>query len=191
VASFVWTHLTNLQETASPWKQRLRELIETDFLRNKFKTDARKFSRNYEGSYFLDSWNVGGTVESNVVFSPNSYLPRSATVNLTVDIFGESVNLLELGARAEGLEPLVESLFAPSGLLADDGVRKILRNARSGGPDADTENSLHELATAFDVKGRTPSKPTAALFARIYGNELLYSRYHGLRQMVDSAEDFA
>lgn len=35
-------------------------------------------------------------LEGNVIFSQYSYLPRSASLNLTVDIFGQSVNLLEV-----------------------------------------------------------------------------------------------
>jgi hypothetical protein len=38
----------------------------------------------------------GGNYESNVIFSPKSYLPRSATLNVTVDLFGESINIFEV-----------------------------------------------------------------------------------------------
>ena len=38
----------------------------------------------------------GGNYESNVIFSPKSYLPQSATFNVTVDLFGESVNIFEV-----------------------------------------------------------------------------------------------
>ncbi|KAJ1524178.1 hypothetical protein ONE63_010704 [Megalurothrips usitatus] len=192
VASFVWTHLTNLQETASPWKQALRELVESDFLKNKFKTDARKFSRNYEGSLFFDKVNAGVTAESNVVFSPQSYLPRSANLNLTVDVFGESVNLLEVGARAEGFESVVEGLFAQGGAFPDEGVQAMLQNLRSGpGPASDAENSIAKLSSAFDVRRRLPQEPHGEAYARVFGNELHYSRFHGLQELAESAESFA
>jgi len=76
VGSFVWTHLTNLQESQSPAKQAVRRLLASDTLRNKFQTDVRKFSRNFEASTFWPDTNVGGSVESNLVFSSRSYLPR-------------------------------------------------------------------------------------------------------------------
>ena len=66
VGSFVWTHLTNLQESSSPSKQAVRQLLANEFLRNKFNTDARKFSRNLEASSYWQDLNVGGTVESNI-----------------------------------------------------------------------------------------------------------------------------
>lgn len=195
MASFVWTHLTNLQETASPWKQSLRELVESDFLKNKFATDARKFSRNYEGSMFLERINAGVTAESNVIFSPQSYLPRSANLNLTVDVFGESVNLFEVGARVEGFESVVEGLFAKGGAFPDEGVQAMLQNLRSApsrpGPTADAENSIAKLSSAFDARRRLPQEPHGEMFARVFGNEMLYSRFHGLQELAESTDSFA
>ncbi|XP_052130120.1 apolipophorins-like, partial [Frankliniella occidentalis] len=192
VASFVWTHLTNLQETASPWKQTLRELVESDFLKNKFKTDVRKFSRNYEGSQFFDKLNAGVTAESNVIFSPQSYLPRSANLNLTVDVFGESVNLFEVGARLEGFESVVEGLFAKGGAFPDEGVQAMLQNLRSApSPTADAENSIAKLSSAFDVRHRLPQEPHGEMYARVFGNELHYSRFHGLQELAENTDSFA
>ena len=54
-------------------------------------------------------------IDSNFVWSSRSFIPRSATLNLTMDLFGESMNLFELGGRVEGLEYLLETYFGPSG----------------------------------------------------------------------------
>ena len=40
-------------------------------------------------------------------------------VNLTVDMFGHSVNLLEVGGRVQGLEYLLQTYFGPSEPDAD------------------------------------------------------------------------
>ena len=74
------------------------------------------FSRYFETSYYAKELHAGATVEGNLIFSQESYLPRSAMVNLSVNVFGENLNLLELGGRAEGFEPLVEGLFGPGNL---------------------------------------------------------------------------
>ena len=62
VGSYVWTHLTNLKETDDHFKQEIREIIEDEQLKKEFNLDARKFSRNYEGSMFFDSLNAGAKV---------------------------------------------------------------------------------------------------------------------------------
>jgi len=46
-------------------------------------------------------------------FNAGSYVPRSASWNLTIDMFGQSVNLLEFGGRAQGLETVIERYFGP------------------------------------------------------------------------------
>jgi hypothetical protein len=78
VGSFVWTHLTNLQESQSlsPSKITIKKLVGDRFLRNKWNTDVRKFSRYFETSYFAKELNAGATLEGNLIFSQESYLPR-------------------------------------------------------------------------------------------------------------------
>jgi len=58
VGSFVWTHLTNLQESQSPARAALKKLVGDQFLKNKWNTDVRKFSRAFETSYFAEDLQV-------------------------------------------------------------------------------------------------------------------------------------
>ena len=62
VGSFVWTHLTNLQETNDPFKAEIKAILADEELSSQFDMDKRKFSRNYEGSVFFDSANTGAKV---------------------------------------------------------------------------------------------------------------------------------
>lgn len=183
VGSFVWTHLTNLQESSSQSKQYARKLLSSELLRNKFNTDARKFSRNLEASAFWPELNAGGSVESNIVFSSQSYLPRSASLNLTIDLFGESLNLVEMGARVEGFETLVESFFGPDGVYPDDTVRKTLESMRSKRAAPIDKNSLNQLAAIYDVKGRYVDEPHGDLYLRLFGNEIHTKHFKGLDQL--------
>ena len=132
VGSFVWTHLTNIQESQSlsPFKQGLKVLIGSEFLQNKWNTDVRKFSRYFETSYFSDELQSGVTTDGQLIFSQNSYLPRSGMLNLTVNLFGENLNLLEVGTRMEGFEGLVESLFGPDGKFRQDTFHQMLQTFR-------------------------------------------------------------
>jgi len=113
VGSFIWTHLTNLRESASSAKMSIRRILENVQLQKQFDLDKRKFSRNIELSTFSELLNVGAGVESNLIWSADSFIPRSAMLNLTVDVFGQSVNLLEIGGRVQGFEDILEKLFGP------------------------------------------------------------------------------
>lgn len=90
-------------------------MLESQDLPQKFDLDKRKFSRNYEWSHYSEELNMGGVLDSNLIWSPESFIPRSVSANLSVELFGHSVNLMEIGGRAEGLDYLLESYFGPSG----------------------------------------------------------------------------
>jgi hypothetical protein len=128
-----------------------------------------------DASSYWQDLNVGGTVESNTIFSSQSYLPRSATLNLTLDLFGESVNLIELGARLEGFESLV---------VPDDSIQKVLENLRGKRAAPMDQQSLNQLSTVFDVKGQMANQPQGDLYLRIFGNELHTHRFKGLDQLT-------
>ncbi|XP_067677415.1 uncharacterized protein [Haliotis asinina] len=112
VGSFVWSHLTNLMETSSPQKQSIRRIFEEITLGRHFDLSTLRYSRNYESSLFLEKYNTGAMLESNVIFSDKAAIPRSAMMNMTVDLFGSSLNLFEVGGRAEGVEYLIEKYLS-------------------------------------------------------------------------------
>ena len=123
VGSYVWSHLTNLMETSDPHKQAIRSILEDETLKVEFDMDKRKYSRNYEGSLFIEKLNTGATAEGDIIWSSKSFIPRSAMVNLTVDLFGSAVNLFEIGGRVEGLEYFIESYFGPNGYFSEKDVQ--------------------------------------------------------------------
>jgi Domain of unknown function (DUF1943)/Lipoprotein amino terminal region len=130
VLSFIWTHLTNLRETASPLKRQIRAILENAELKKEFDMDKRKFSRNIELSTFSELLNVGGTVESNLIWSGQSFIPRSASLNLTVDMFGRSINLFEVGGRVQGAEDILERILGPGSEL-DNAISANKRERRA------------------------------------------------------------
>ncbi|XP_041360319.1 uncharacterized protein LOC121376501 [Gigantopelta aegis] len=172
VGSFVWSHLINLMDTSSPLRQNIREILEDETLKKDFDLDKRKFSRNYEGSFFLEKINAGAMVESNVIWSSRSFLPRSAMVNFTVDLFGQSVNLLEIGGRVEGLEYLLESYLGPEGLFREQADTKGY---------ADTKTIKKEkMERQKKLYNQLKDEFRGALYLRVFGNELLYKHFDTL-----------
>ncbi|XP_059475587.1 uncharacterized protein LOC132196753 [Neocloeon triangulifer] len=166
VGSFVWTHLTNSQESTGKGRQVLRSLLANEFLQNKFRTDVRQFSRNFEGSHHFESLGLGANADSNIIFSTKSYLPRSAMLNLTVDIFGESINLLEIGGRAQGFEPMIERLFSKKGVFENEALENFLKNARKD----EQYDSIMNITTVMQ-KG---VKPRASGYLRFNGQEVSF-----------------
>lgn len=121
VGSYVWSHLKNIAKSASPARVAAQALLGDDDLGNKYQMDFRKFSHNFEHSIFFDEYNVGVSSDSNLIFGTDSYMPRSASYNLTVDLFGESVNIFEVSAYMQGFDHIVEGIFGPKGPLSTKG----------------------------------------------------------------------
>jgi hypothetical protein len=173
VGSFVWTHLTNLKETSCPFKQDLRKILENKYLQKEFDLDYRKYSRNLEGSFFSEMMNAGANVDGNLIWSQKSFVPRSAMLNLTIDLFGQSVNLLEFGGRAEGVERLAEKFFGPNGHFADSTVGEMLKRSKRSTFDDKINRIDHEFNSkrSNDLKG--------SMYFRVFGHELSYFDFAG------------
>ncbi|XP_023229314.1 uncharacterized protein LOC111629660 [Centruroides sculpturatus] len=184
VGSFVWTHLVNTKESENPVKKDIKEIVSNLYLMNKYNTDARKFSRAMEYSMFFDSLNVGTHAESNIIYSPQSYIPRSAMFNLTVDVLGSTVNLFEIGGRLEHVEKIVERLFGPKGYFSQSSMSKIVKNWRQ--KRAVSDNKIGELTDQFDAKTRFNEDPYASMYLKIFGNEMWYSNLDYLRSQRET-----
>lgn len=184
VGSFVWTHLTNIRESENPVKREIKEIVTNLYLMNKYNTDIRKFSRAMEGSMFFDSINVGAHAESNIIYSPQSYVPRSAMFNLTVDVLGSTVNLFEIGGRLEHVEKIIERLFGPKGYFSQSSVSKVVNNWRQKRSISD--NRVEEMSDKFDAKTRFNEDPFGSMYLKIFGNEMWYSNLDFLRSQRES-----
>ncbi|XP_058796215.1 apolipophorins [Phymastichus coffea] len=128
VGSFIQSHLRNLRATADPYKQNAKAYFGQIRPRTKFPEDFRKFSANDEISYDINAFGFASTAESNVIFSQNSFVPRSASVNLTTEIFGHSFNFFELNARAENLDRMIEHFFGPKGVIPSQKPANVVRD---------------------------------------------------------------
>ncbi|XP_014226324.1 uncharacterized protein LOC106652091 isoform X2 [Trichogramma pretiosum] len=178
VGSFVWSHLKNQLTSSSPSRIEIQSLLTDRDLGNKFNSDLRKFSRSYESSFFSEEYNFGANQQTNLVFSPKSYVPRTVNFNLTVDLFGESVNLFEVGMRAEGLEFYAESLFGPkgpfSGVKVADHFRQFVRQFRDAKPEDDGREYWKKVKALPNVIDNDFDQPRVSLSYKIFGNELKF-----------------
>lgn len=185
VGSFVWSHLTNLLESSSPTRIEIQSLLTDRDLGDKFNSDARKYSRNYETSFFSEEYNVGGTIQFNVVFSAKSYVPRTLTMNMSLDLFGESVNVLESSVRLEGMEHYAEKFFGPNGPLANEKMSKymtgFLRSLRS---IPDTNNLWDGVKKLPNVIDNNFNDPRITYSYKIFGNELEFRVLKGVNDIA-------
>ncbi|KAK3883084.1 hypothetical protein Pcinc_012578 [Petrolisthes cinctipes] len=191
VRGFILSHLTNLQQSDGPEKQHLRYMLTNHTLPTNFEADLRKYSRNIDLSYWAPTLGVGAGLESNIVYSPGSFVPRFLGLNLTAALDGIPLNIGELGARIQGLEPILAQAFGPGGYLQTSSYEKMvqdtlefiqknwqtivqewqnLRQRRS------TDESLLSNILSY---GDRPLWAEADMFARFMGQEISFASLAG------------
>lgn len=115
VGSFIVSHLANLRSSTDLYREKARHVFADVRPSKKFPNDLRKYSFNHEVSYEFGSLGLGGSVDSNVIYSQNSFSPRSLRTNFTGELFGTSFNIFELSGRQENFDLILERYFGPKG----------------------------------------------------------------------------
>lgn len=213
VGSFVQTHLRNLRASTDPNKQEAKNQLGLLKPRAKFPEDFRKFSYNDELSYKLDTLGLGSTVESNVIYSQNSFVPRSVSLNMSTELFGHNVNFLELNTRVENLDRVLEHFFGPKGKVWEKDLDDLVDSGAKGaaklgkyiqerfeksvrGKREVKQAELDKFAKNVHLRGtEVDENLDLDLSMKLFGVELAYWSYHpdshklNAEQLVDKVFD--
>lgn len=121
------SHIRNIRTSANPDKEQARQYLGFS-VPKRFPVDFRKWSYNGEFSYAVDTLGIAASTEANIIYSQDSFLPRSTSLNLTAEIFGHTFNFLQVQTRQENLDRLVEHYFGPKGLLKTSSLGELLKS---------------------------------------------------------------
>ncbi|XP_076762006.1 retinoid- and fatty-acid binding glycoprotein apolipophorin [Xylocopa sonorina] len=198
VGSFIQSHLRNLRASTDPSKLNAQNQLGQIKPRTKYPEDFRKYSFNNELSYKVGSFGMGATIEDNVIYSQNSFVPRSANLNMTVELFGRNFNFLELDARVENLDRVIERYFGPKGKVW--GIKKDINQVSASAAEGRKlgeyikERYQKALRTKRDVKqgelnrfaknvhlrdNEVDQDLDLDLSVKLFGVELAYLTYQG------------
>lgn len=131
VGGFIVSHLRNLRASANPDKELAKQQLSQVTTTKRFPIDIRRYSFNSELSSAFDTLGLASAAESDVIYSQKSFLPRSANLNLTVEVFGHTVNLLELSARQENLDKVLEHYFGPLGVFSQHTPEELFASGKA------------------------------------------------------------
>nr|XP_033819216.1 uncharacterized protein LOC117369188 isoform X2 [Geotrypetes seraphini] len=164
VGSFVWSHLSELLETDDPLKAHLRDSLPDDILSKEFDWETWKYSSFSDFTFRAASG--GANMETSVIFTPASFIPRSAMANLTVHVMGRAINLLEVGIRLENAETLIKKLFGHRSAVheyfsmkSEDGYTKS-DSPTEGTSKANEKEKKHPMRHYGPVSDKLKSKTT-------------------------------
>ncbi|KAL0965051.1 hypothetical protein UPYG_G00276130 [Umbra pygmaea] len=199
VKGYIISHLTNILTSTTPETKKLRENILNALQGNEVGTvlPPLHFSRNYRI----------GSVEGNVLFEDNSYLPSEVMLEMTLKALGYDLDMVEVGLEGKGLEPTVEALFGKNGFFPDTVLRSIyfisdlipvqvedvfhtiipvlptdvVKDRMS------RQNFMTDISNSFiklqkDLKAE--NSPEAMVYLRLLGNELGYLNTQDMAEMM-------
>ncbi|XP_066964615.1 vitellogenin-like [Macrobrachium rosenbergii] len=173
VRGFILSHLLNIQESSAPHKEYLKYLLTYIVLPSNFTGDIRKYSQNIDISYYTPVFDVGAGMESNIIYAPGSFLPRSASTNLTVALGKTPFNMGEIGVRFDGLEPILEELLGPEGYIRRTPTGKIFEDLSSSISGKLSKIQEH-FKSSLRQRRAIDTSLMSQLFNKLYGDK----RYH-------------
>jgi hypothetical protein len=87
----------------------LNAVLNDPRIKEKFSVNFKEMSwNNYQFKYNImrDS---AIEVETSVIYTPKTFIPRSIRLNATMHMFGMSVNFMEANIRLEGLDEILKA----------------------------------------------------------------------------------
>ncbi|KAM3718740.1 putative apolipophorin protein [Dirofilaria immitis] len=189
VGSYIWSYLNTKQRSTNPGSRNLQHLLKRFHVPQRYNLDSNRFSHYYELGYFDRENNYGGHMDTSILLAPNGYVPREVAFNFTVHLFGKSVNILEIGVRAEGMEEAEEELFGPDGYISNPNGH-VFRKKRF----QSRYPKLNHLKELYRKKNSgIDNRMRASFYVRMFGDDLHYygfqrDQYQFLEEVKESIE---
>uniref|UniRef100_A0AAV2K794 Vitellogenin domain-containing protein n=1 Tax=Knipowitschia caucasica TaxID=637954 RepID=A0AAV2K794_KNICA len=203
VKSFISSHVYNILRSEEPELQELRSKLE-EALQDMMVSANDQYTTS-SGNYRLPG------VRGNLIFDPNTQLPREALLETTLDVFGYKMDVFELGMEGKGFEPTVEALFGKNGFFPDT-ISKALYWTEDKMPPKVRE-LLNKWTTPFKMEGhkvpedllrvmvrnfqklmkdlKSSDAPDAMAYLRFMGTELGYLKTTETEEMALSVLMYA
>lgn len=182
VGGFIESNLRSLRDSTDVARAEQRKHLGNIHVTKHFPHDYRRYSYNSEFSYKLDALGVSASTDYKLIYSQHGFLPRSARLNVTSEIFGTNFNVFEASVRQENLENVLEHYIGPKGVLNKD-FDEIVKIIEGGGEDdgtaGRTRRSIADDAAKISKKYKTYGSKTNQdinldLSLKLFGSELAF-----------------
>ena len=103
----------------------LNAALDDPRIREKFEVDFKRLSwNNYKYRYNVLR-DAAFEVETSVIYTPKTWVPRSIYFNMTSHAFGASVGLIEANVRLEGMDEVLKAVIIDK-LTSEQVLKRIL-----------------------------------------------------------------
>lgn len=180
VGGFISSNLKAIRDSTDSTRENQRHYLANVRVIKQFPKDYRRYSFNDEISYKLDSMGASASADYKLIYSQFGFLPRSARLNVTSEIFGTNYNVFEVSIRQENLEHMLEYYLGPKGLLnrGFDGIVNIIQTG-SGRDGSRSRRSIADDSAKFTKKYKTYGSKNIHdlkldLSLKLFGSEMFF-----------------
>ncbi|XP_072172662.1 uncharacterized protein [Diadema setosum] len=152
VISFVSSHFEALKNPSMQVPRNVSKVASHlyDSLQN---TDfGIQYSKSYKAGLSSEEDRVGVFSNLKYIMSPDSPFPRGGAAKLNAHLMGVSLNFLELGFRARGLQKLMDTAYTFE-------------------VDPSSDQLLHDITTQLGIATRSEAEPVINFYLKSFGNE--------------------
>jgi len=180
VGGFIASHLKAIRDSTDATREKQRHYLGNIRITKQFPRDVRRYSFNNELSYRFDALGSSASADYKLIYSQQGFLPRSARLNVTAEVFGTNFNVFEASMRQENLESVLEYYVGPKGLL-NKGFDEIMRLIEVGGGEgphrarrsiADDTAKVAKRYKTFGSKANQDVNLDMSL--KLFGSELMF-----------------
>jgi hypothetical protein len=151
----------------------LNAALDDPRVRQKFSVNFKELSwNNYKYKYNVMR-DGAVEVETSVIFTPKTWIPRSIYFNVTMHAFGASISAIEANLRLEGLDEVLKATLIDK-LTSDKFMKRVM---------AEPEKLIEILQILSSKLNYAEEAAKVTLSFRVYGNDVFYSN-------IDSKENF-
>ncbi|XP_078656548.1 uncharacterized protein LOC144902798 [Branchiostoma floridae x Branchiostoma belcheri] len=190
VGRFVYTHLRSCASSRMPRDQKTRLGCERALRLCRPFNLGIQYSQSEKFQAMDDEMKMGASVALQTIADKRSVLPRAATAKLNVQAMGYSINLLETGVRASGMQTMVDSLYRQwedgKGVMhyLKKKSQETSREYRDSASAQSTERQrtlrnieAEKIQSKLNIKTRTPEDPKGQIYLKIAGNEVYFHQF--------------
>ncbi|XP_006811255.1 vitellogenin-like [Saccoglossus kowalevskii] len=174
VASFVYSHIRNLANNTVPMMRPVARAAATALRFARIRSGlGYRYANSMHASYYEDKLNIGGFVDVHVLKTPHSFMPKQLYTKINLQLMGLSIDVMEVGVRAEGIQNLIERITEPQSMFRKKKTlsEMLIRQPRSSEDVEQTEQTVKKLYRYKPVK-ESDTEFGMTMFIRMFGNEL-------------------
>ncbi|GIY08696.1 vitellogenin [Caerostris darwini] len=111
VAAYVQSYFKNIKETKLPSKQNMKKLVEKRGI-NPHPVEQGGNSKHIEFSAYNKLVDIGGSIEADIIRSPDSKFPQTVNTKVHVEGSGHNLDLIEMKGTLKGVEKMMSKLVS-------------------------------------------------------------------------------